>query len=140
MDLKYLEEVVIPQREKEIEEGKNACTAQPIYVVLDLEMQVVDDHIEMPSSTNLRQKECEIGYVDDVLDGECIEFKKTKKGMEAPRALTQFYTDKFVAFFLTRKGADEYLRYQSHNMKEPYIYTFYSGYGNREMDAILKNK
>ena len=61
--------------------------------------------------------------------------------MEYPMEVTEFFTDVLIAFFLTRKGADDYLEYQKHNLtNEAYIYTFYSGYANREMDNILNGK
>lgn len=35
-----------------------------------------------------------------------------------------------VAFFLTRKEANDYCRYQAHNLIKPRVYTYYMGYAN----------
>ncbi len=143
MDIKYIEEVIIPQRKKEIKEGKNEATAQPIYVVLDLEEKCVSGHFEDGRSpvTNLKNKQYEVGYIDSALDSEDMEFKKTDRKMKKPEKITIFYTDRIVSFFLTSEAAYDYLNYQKHNMsKEAYVYVFYSGYGNREMNMIFKNE
>lgn len=136
MNIKYLQEVIIPQREKEIEEGKNAGTRQPIYVVFNTRESIAFDHVELNYRT-YSGKSYEYGYFD--IDEDYREFKSSKRGMSRPEPCTRFYTDEIVAFFLTRKGAEEYLQYQSHNLTEPYIYTFYSGYANEEMDKLLEN-
>jgi hypothetical protein len=138
MNLKYLKEVIIPQRKKEIEEGKNAGTANPIYVVLDLNEHVVSGHSDYYLGTNLKEVPCKFGYLDTLLDTERIKFRETNKGMKQPEDVTQFFTDRIIAFFLTRKGAEEYLKYQSHNLsKHAYIYVFTPGYGNYEADMIF---
>ena len=143
MDLKYLEEVIIPQRKQEIEEEKNSGTRQPIYVVMDLQENYISGHIEFDRSgvPNNHHSDAQIGYVDDYNPNcEDREIKNTKIGMTEPSEITMFHTDVIVAFFLTRKGAEDYLKYQSHNLNDAYIYTFYSGYGNREMDLLLKGE
>lgn len=40
------------------------------------------------------------------------------------------YVHKTVAYFLTRKEAEKYVEYQGHNLKDPSVYSYYSGYGN----------
>lgn len=141
MNIKYLKNVVIPQRELEIEQGKNACTRQPIYVVLDLKVHYCYGHVDILCNTNLKDVEFEYGYVDWNLDSEDQKFCKSNKRMKEPQEITQFYTDKIIAFFLTCKAANEYMQYQKHNLsKNAYVYTFYSGYGNKEMDNLLDNK
>lgn len=37
---------------------------------------------------------------------------------------------KTVAYFFTRKEADDYVKYQAHNLHSPRVYTDYAGYGN----------
>ena len=139
MNIKYLQEVLIPQREKEIEEGKNACTRQPIYVVMDVVKEVILDHVEInPSPYN--EIKPRIGYYDIAADPENRVFKKSNNGMENPYPCTIIYLDKVIASFLTRKGAEEYLEDQKHNLNKGYIYTFYSRYGNKEMDKLLEGK
>jgi len=105
MNLNYLIDTIIPQREKEIEEGKNAGTRQPIYVVLDLQEHAISGHTDYSLITNHKGKRLEHGYI-----------------------------------FLTRKAAEEYMEYQRHNLRDAYIYTFYSGYRNLEMDSLLNDK
>lgn len=139
MDLNYLQNEIIPLREKEIKEGKNQATRQPIYLVLDLQENIVSGHSDYSAYTNYKGLNQEFGYIDDFLDSEDIEFNKTSYKMRRPVEVTRFFTDRIIAFFLTSKGANDYLEYQSHNLKNAYVYVFYSGYGNREMDKILQN-
>lgn len=139
MNLTYLQTVIIPQREQEIKEGKNLATRQPIYVVLDLWENYCSGHSDYTNSTNYKGKGWEFGYIDLSLESESIKFKKSDKGMKKPEAVTRFYTDKIIAFFFTSEAAHDYLEYQSHNLTDPYVYVFYSGYGNRQMDLLLCN-
>ena len=139
MNIKYLQEEIIPQREKEIAEGMNEGTRQPIYVVMDVVKNIVFDHIVF-DHVFYNGIEPKIGYYDVAADPEHRVFKESKNGMKNPYPCTVIYLDKIVSFFLTRKGAEEYLEYQKHNLNEGYIYTFYSGYGNKEMDKLLDDK
>lgn len=139
MNFNYLHNNIIPQREKEIKEGKNAATRQPIYVVLELQANVIEGHSDLFINTNYKGVEKVSGYVDDVLDTEDMEFCETDYRMKQPKEFTKFYTDRIIAFFLTSKGAHDYLKYQSHNLGDAYVYVFYSGYDNREMDNLLDN-
>lgn len=139
MNIEYLKNEIIPQREKEIEEGKNLATRQPIYVVLDLDEHFCEGHSELMQCTNEKGVEPEQGYVDMAEDPEdrSDSFSEDDEGMTDPEPCTRFWTDRFIAFFLTSKGAHEYKKYQSHNLKNPYVFVFYSGYGNKEMDGLL---
>ena len=139
MDLNYLVNEILPQRKREIEAGKNASTRQPIYVVLSLNEQICSGHNEFGMNTNMKGIDPEFGYIDMDKNAEDRVFSTSDKRMKNPQEVTRYYTDTIVAFFLTRKGAEDYLKYQKHNMHNGYIYVFYSGYGNREMDALLKN-
>lgn len=141
MNLNYLQEVLLPQREQEIKEGKNLATAQPIYVVLDPQENIVEGHTDFTPLTNNKGLQFEFGYVDMGSDSEYREFSETDDGMEDPLEVSRFYTDRFVAFFLTSKAAHDYLEYQSHNLSDlVYVYVFYSGYANKEMDLLLNNE
>jgi hypothetical protein len=140
MNLEFLQKEILPQRAKEIKQGKNLATAQPIYVVLDLIEGVCSGHDDFSSHRNYHGKQSVHGYIDQSLDGECIEFKTSDKRMKDPIEVTQFWTDRIIAFFLTSKGAHEYLKYQKHNMNKGYVYVFYSGYANREMNQLLQNQ
>ena len=140
MDLNYLQNEIIPKREQEIKDGKNLATRQPIYVVLDLQENFCSGHSDYEPSTNYRGRGWENGYIDTSLDGEECEFCETDEGMEKPVEVTKFYTDRIIAFFLTSEAAHDYLKYQSHNLSDAYVYVFYSGYANRQMDKLLCNE
>lgn len=44
---------------------------------------------------------------------------------------------KSVAFFFTRKDAEDYCQYQAHNLNEPRVFSLYSGYANHGDFPIL---
>ena len=140
MNLEYLKNELLPQRKKEIAEGLNAATRQPIYVVLDLQENFIEGHTDYTFTTNYKHRKLEYGYVDLSLEFEDREFKVKRDSMKIPERITKFYTDRIIAFFLTKKGAEDYLKYQSHNLSDPYIYAFHSGYANKEMDNLLFNR
>lgn len=137
MNLEYLTKVLLPKRKQEIKEHKNLATAQPIYVVYSLVEQVCSEHDDFIGSPNLKGKSKEFGFIDMGEYCEEREFCQTDEGMEKPQAVTRFWIDGLVAFFLTSDSAHAYLKYQGHNMHEPYVYVHYSGYANMEMDALL---
>jgi hypothetical protein len=139
MNIKFLTTGILPIREKEIEEGKNLATRQPIYVVLDLRENFVSGHSDYSSSTNYKGIQHSVGFIDASLDHEDMAFNESKSGMKKPKKVTRFYTDRIVAFFLTSEAAHDYLKYQSHNLSNAYVYVFYSGYGNKQMDQLLCN-
>lgn len=140
MDLEYLKSEILPKREQEIKDGKNLCTRQPMYVVLDLTENIVSGHSEYTYSTNYIGRDWEYGYIDDSLDAEDRVFAQTDEGMKEPVEITRFFTDRIIAFFLTSEAAHEYLSYQSHNLIRPYVYVFYTGYENRQMDKLFKGE
>ena len=139
MNIDYLKNEIIPLREREIEDGKHLSTRNPIYVVLDLQENIVSGHSDYSSVTNYKGLDYEFGFVDDGIDFESKEFKESDEGMIEPTEITRFYTDRIIAFFLTSKAAHEYLEYQSHNLQKPYVYVFNCGYRNIEMETLLKD-
>jgi hypothetical protein len=139
MNIEYLKTEIIPKREQEIKDGKNLATRQPIYVVLDLQENYCSGHSDYTPSVNYRGADWENGYIDNSLDCEDREFCETDEGMEEPEEVTKFYTDRIIAFFFTSEAAYEYLKYQCHNLSDAYVYVFYSGYSNKQMDALLCN-
>ena len=138
MNLNYLVNEVLPTRKKEIKEGKNLSTRQPIYVVLDLHENICSGHSDFNMTVNYIGIEPKHGYIDENEAEPTFELSGT--GMKSPIEVTQFYTDRVIAFFLTSESAHDYLIYQKHNLHKPYVYVFYSGYGNREMNALLDNE
>jgi hypothetical protein len=139
MDINYLQTEILPMREKEIRQGKNLATRQPIYVVLSMQENYVSGHSEYTPSTNYRGWDWQNGYIDEALDHEDRVFKQTDKRMKKPFEVTKFFTERIIAFFLTSKAAHDYLKYQKHNLNNGYVYVFYSGYANQEMDKLLCN-
>ncbi len=65
-------------------------------------------------------------YSDEILDVEAVYFE---------------YDYVPVAYFLTRAEAEKYIQYQGHNLTEPTVYTYYTGYNNMgdltELKALL---
>ncbi len=138
MNLNYLINSILPQRLKEIEEGKNRGTANPIYVVMNISIGICLGWNEYTMTTNIAGIEPKNGYVDMAKDDEDRKFKLSDKGMKNPEQVTKYYIDRPVAFFLTSKAAHEYLEYQSHNLhKKAYVYVFHAGYKNVEMENLF---
>ena len=141
MNIEYLKSVIIPQREKEIKEGKNLGTRNPIYVVLEAKEHFINDHdneFSLPYSES--GKYPEFGYVDMAVEPEDREFKLEQTNMTSPKPVTRFWTDQVTAFFLTRKAADEYLQYQAHNLNNAFVFVYYIGYGNVELETLFGNE
>ena len=83
---------------------------------------------------------CKKLSVPDIpIDSEKRKFHKTNKRMKEPEEVTRFYIDRIIAFFLTSEAAHDYLKYQKHNLSDAYVYVFYSGYANQQMDKLLCN-
>jgi hypothetical protein len=140
MNIEYLKNEIIPVREQEIKDGENLGTRQPIYAVLELQENYCSWHSEYTPITNYKGVEMDFGYIDTSLDSENYKFKTSSKGMKTPLEITRFFTDRIIAFFLTSKAAHEYLQYQKHNLSNGYVYAFYSGYGNIQMDKLFNNQ
>jgi hypothetical protein len=138
MNLKYLTEEILPIREKEIIDGKNLSTKNPIYVVIDLVDNYVSGHSDFSPNTNLKGIPFSLGYIDKYLDSESMQFNEKNTGMQKPFEVSRFYTDRIIAFFLTSQAAYEYLKYQSHNLNNPYVYVFHCGYANEQMEKLLE--
>ncbi len=138
MDLEYLKQEIIPQREQEIKLGDNQGTAYPIYMVYIPEENYIEGEAvySLPISSSGRRPE--VGYIleDDFGGGEFIEGLPDDDD-EEHKILTRFWVDRYKAVFLTRKAAQEYLQYQSHNLREAFIYVEYAGYDNRQMEKLL---
>ncbi len=152
MNIKYLKRVLIPQREREVENGDNLATRDPIYVVYSLRDQYVSGHSDFSPTTNLQGKHPESGYLyrkdpDDEPqfclneDGsdideymEASEHEAEEDGFEE---VTRLWVDRLEAIFLTSKAAYDFIGYQGHNLSNPYVYVHHAGYRNREMDMLL---
>jgi len=140
MNIDFLQNEILPKRALEIKEGKNLCTAKPIYVVLDLVENICSGHSDYSLEPNEQGKKPEFGFIDNALDSEDRKFSETDEGMTDPEEVTIFYTDRFVAFFLTSERAHNYLTYQGHNLHDAYVYVFGAGYSNWEMDNLFSDE
>lgn len=138
MDIEYLTKEILPTREQEISEGRNLGTSQPIYFVFNSDYHIVSGHSEYSPITNIRGRQVEFGFIDIYKEPELREFKTSAKGMKEPEEVTRFYTDRYIAIFLTSEAAHDYLKYQKHNLSDPYVYVHYTGYANRQMDRLFK--
>lgn len=138
MNYEYLKEQQAI-REQEIKDGDNLATFPPVYVVLSLVEHFCSGHDDFISSaTNHKDKSPEYGYID-MGEVDEREFMPTNEEMKKPREVTKFYTDRPIAFFITSKSAHAYTKYQAHNMNEPYVYVFSTGYANHQMEKIHSN-
>lgn len=137
MNKKVLNEI-LEVREQEIKDGKNLATAQPIYIVYDLQECWANAHTEIGGNMNHKDKNSEEGWVDESEDE--MEFYKSEDNLKNPREVTRFWIDRYVAIFLTSEAAHDYLKYQKHNMSEGYVYVHHSGYANHQMNSLLEGK
>lgn len=140
MNLEFLKDEIIPQRDKEIEEWEPTWwTRNPIYIIYDITTIVttIDNEYSNLEDCNLFWYEPE--NWEYKADDEYIEEYEWENNDNGD--CTRFYLDRFVAMFFTRKAAEEYLKYQKHNLSgRAYIYVHNVWYSNREMDGLLDNK
>jgi len=140
MNLQYLKESIIPKREQEIKTGENLATSQPIYIVYDLQEHLVYGHEHEIECTNLFGKKAKCMYIDRGEGYEDMEAKSSTNGMSDPEEIMLFWTNRYRAIFLTSEAAHDYLRYQSHNLNDPFVYVHNTGYANKQMDNLLKGE
>lgn len=142
MNIQFIKESIEPQRQEEIKKGLNAATRNPIYVVLDLQEHFMSGHNDYSGlSTNYKEKEQQFGYLWHPRSDEPIFVDVEPDSYDVEyEAVTRFWTDRFIAIFLTRQAAKDYLQYQSHNLSdEAYIYTFSPGCRNQQMEKLLSD-
>lgn len=118
------------------------CTADPIVVVEDLEELVAEEGYgdntiyawedsTYYSIEELKKELTENGYSKREIALFCddLEYQGNCKDGEIQKlSVHRRYYPK--AYFLTRVEAERYVKYQSHNLKEPRVYTRYCGYAN----------
>ena len=141
---------MIEYLKKELLTQDNLGTENPFYIVFEKKMQLVpknhsDEYIWLKEDNVFNSDDevkeyllidCEIPKEEvDKLDFEWdneleIEYYKFRK---------EYYIelDIFNQAFLTRKGAEDYLNINSHNLRKPYIYVWHM-WRNEEMKAIRK--
>ena len=142
MNIKYLKETLIPQREREIENGDNLATRNPIYVVYSLRDQYLSGHTDDYSPrTNLKDVPHENGYLFRHEDWDEPQFFPNEDGADIDgmetEEITRIWVDRLEAIFLTSKAAYDYMEYQRHNLSNAYVYVHSGGYRNQEMDMLF---
>lgn len=118
------------------------CTADPIVVVEDIEELVAADGYgdrtiyawedsTYDSLDELKKDLRENGYSKREIALFCddLEYQGNCKDGEIQR-LSVHRRHYPIAYFLTRAEAERYVKYQSHNLKEPRVYTRHYGYAN----------
>lgn len=141
---------VLPQRKLDIENGKNYGTRQPIWMIFNTRSYWVSGHSDFSPDHSLQNKGCDYGYYNSDLDSEDREFIFVQElldelGLEDSYSVpsnyervTQYYVSEYVAMFFTNEDAEDYLRYQSHNLTDPIKFVHYTGYRNAAMDYLFK--
>jgi len=158
MNIKYLKKNLIPQRGREIENGDNLSTRNPIYIVYSLRDQYMSGHSDYSPTTNLKGISPEPGYLHRRGDSEEPLFSLNEDGSDLgleeqemedenglpytddedePEEITRIWVDHLEAIFLTSKAAYDYIEYQKHNLSNPYVYVHSGGYRNHEMDMLF---
>ena len=130
-------------RAQEIADGKNAATRSPIYIVYSMQDQYLTGHTTNRSPiTNYRGIEHENLYIKSEWeeDAELLEEIPRKDNENDYEEITRIWIDEFKALFITREAAENYLKYQAHNLHNPYIYTHHAGYRNWEFENLMSDE
>jgi len=135
---------------KEYAEQDNRCTAYPIYVTVQelVFVGVIDDsragrgdgetvyewyHPDYEGSFDTKGE-----FVARVREHYGEDSKKIKQTIREAEELQCFYLYQDVEFFLTIKGAKEYIDANRHNLKSPRTYVKHFSNKNYEMRRLLK--
>lgn len=129
MNLDYIKNTIIPQREIE---DKTATSKNPIYIVYSRNEIVVSGHSDYVSQCHVSSDTPRYSYISRADEDEptLVDFKTD----EPVTVITQPLV---AGVFLTRKGAEEYMKYQKHNLRLPFIYEESCGYRNHEMEMVF---
>jgi hypothetical protein len=113
----------------------NACTAEPIFVVQQRKRIYGVD----PNYTEQIVWLDDESFEADKETAQRLEEGYEESGDEPSNWRRVGYTDEweFVTVCLTRKGAENFIKSQAHNLKEPRIYVD-SGHRNPEWKALRK--
>lgn len=139
MNIEFLNQR-IAIRNKEIADGKNAGTQNPIYFVYSMREEFLSGHCTDRSPiTNNRGMAHENLYIKKEWEEDAELFEEIPDGENEYEyeEITRIWIDDFKALFITHEAAEDYLKYQAHNLNNPYIFTHYAGYRNWEFDNIM---
>lgn len=123
------------QRQKEIKEGKHACTRNPLYVVYDVITSFSED-TSRDVSTSL------FDYNDKYIDAKnYYEHLEEEKPSDIPSNEImgkEGYHDRFITVCFTREAAEQFIKDEKHNLEKPRIYVHYAGRRNYQLQDILE--
>ncbi len=150
--LKQYAEVYDDEREKD-------GTADPVILVQNIEKIPTElgyeDGIEYYDSNACESYDSLEELLDEHKSEHGLSDDEVKEMEESLQYYGEFKTDepynidirkvgykkqyRTVAYFLTKCEAEQYLKYQGHNLHAPRVYTAYAGYDNRgEFPCIIK--
>jgi len=161
----YMMREIKEQRAKEIEEGLNYSTAEPLYVVYSIRATVREHDSSYNGCTSRLYQEQRFGYYhrdlekfitededphnfgmiksayDNDRDVTLLEFddeEGVEYQVEEFEPLVEEYHDVFQSAFFTRKAAEAFIEMNKHNMNLPYIYVEHIERRNVEFNGLLK--
>lgn len=143
---------ILIKREQEIKEGKNAYTVPPLYVVYE-EVRTFCEHTsQYDQSTTLFSKP-KTEYVR--VDGEGEEYDvlsytdlwsrelvvdEGDEQFTLSEVLRKSSHDRFVTVCFTREAAEEFIKRERHNLRNPRIYVHAILRRNRELIDLLSTE
>ena len=121
------------QRQKEIENGENAITTNPIYVVYDIVTSICEpsDYSQSSSIFSYNDKQMWLSEYDNDV------FEDVEDEDENDRRIQISYHDRFITFAFIRADALEYIEKDKHNLNNPKIFVHHIPNKNQEVLAIL---
>ena len=130
---------LIRQMSENLKTQDNAGTADPIFVVYERLMIVGLEDGYQESWSWITDDDGDTTEADDdlvpILTKLHDDCEPLVIGSRTYRKIGIKYVDKFCAAFLTRKGAENYLAINKHNLTAPFIYVE-SMFRNAEMIAV----
>lgn len=118
------------------------CTADPIVMVEDIEEYVAADGYgdktvyaldgeTYYSIDELKKALIENDYSENDISDICDDLKEQGHCIHNEIQKYSVHINyRPIAYFLTRAEADKYVKYQSHNLRKPRVYTRSCGYAN----------
>lgn len=140
-------------RQQEINDGLNASTVPPLYVVYDTINSYAEHNTAWSASTSLFQYEEKYIRVEEYGEGNFIEAEKSQWGnWDEPLTvkdtdddlliyepvIKESTHDRFVTVCFTRKGAEDFITRERHNLKQPRIYVHGVERRNVELIEVVK--
>lgn len=133
-------EEIKTRRQDEIRLGLNAFTAYPLYIVYDQIFTVSEYNSSYGQSTTCFNYS-EI-FVRHDNEGREKKAEKNTAEWDKPKGkwsevVKKSFHDRFVTVCFTRKGAEDFIAAERHNLQNPRIYVQYAERRNLELHKIL---